>query len=636
MGLNGWHRGERLVHEKLGHNDNYSIMSLYHHIGSDLPEEHAVFYTTRLPFLPIVTLDKSGRPWGSILAGTDGKPGFVRNSRSRHSTMYITAKLWSGEPLLGNAETYKEDCPILVAGIGVEYPTRRRNKFAGKITKLRKTGDEIHLELLVNEALGNCPKYITSREFVPKPNTSPVIISQNVDLKSNDRLPAEALSLILESDTVFLGTTYAAPADDASLFPSHLGMNQRGGRKGFIRILPSDGRTVVIPDFSGNRFMTSLGNIEATPLASLTFISFSDGSILYLTGVATNLFGAAAKHIMPRHTQNALTTIYVTGFTLVTGALPVRQRLGTAPISSPYSPPVRFLAEEPGVTTRIDDVTLLLTKIEIHSPTIATFSWAPSQKLDVLPGQAAILDFTPLLGARGYQHMAPFQPTSVNDDRIRTWTVSSMNTDGTFSLTMREKPGGAVTGALFNIARKLQEVRPELLKDARQMGLNVGLVGVTGDFVLPPPHKTKFLWLAGGIGVTPFIAMLRGLNPAYEYDVRLLVSIREPEVFISLLSEALRERASKRGIIMVDVFSEKDVPQLVEEGVVLHQHQGRVSRNSLTLSSGENAGVSKEDVSLEEREVYVCGPPAFEETVLNFLSDLGLDRTKVRREGFQF
>lgn len=30
----------------------------------------------------------------------------------------------------------------------------------------------------------------------------------------------------------------------------------------------------------GNRFMTSLGNIEATPMASLTFVDFESGDIL--------------------------------------------------------------------------------------------------------------------------------------------------------------------------------------------------------------------------------------------------------------------------------------------------------------------------------------------------------------------
>jgi hypothetical protein len=75
--------------------------------------------------------------------------------------------------------------------------------------------------------------------------------------------------------------------------------------------------------------MTSLGNIEATPLASLTFVDFVSGDILYLTGDAENLVGPAAHDIMPL--QKTLTTVFVTGYTLVRDALPVRQRSGTSP-----------------------------------------------------------------------------------------------------------------------------------------------------------------------------------------------------------------------------------------------------------------------------------------------------------------
>jgi hypothetical protein len=75
--------------------------------------------------------------------------------------------------------------------------------------------------------------------------------------------------------------------------------------------------------------MTSLGNIEATPLASLTFIDFASGDVLYLTGDAENLVGPDALKLMPF--QKTLTTIYVTGYTFVRDALPVRQRTGTYP-----------------------------------------------------------------------------------------------------------------------------------------------------------------------------------------------------------------------------------------------------------------------------------------------------------------
>ena len=70
-------------------------------------------------------------------------------------------------------------------------------------------------------------------------------------MKDVDRLPQDAIDLIICADTVFLGTAYNASLGDEESYPSHVGMNQRGGRAGFIRVLPSDGRTVVLPDYSG-------------------------------------------------------------------------------------------------------------------------------------------------------------------------------------------------------------------------------------------------------------------------------------------------------------------------------------------------------------------------------------------------
>ena len=89
--------------------------------------------------------------------------------------------------------------------------------------------------------------------MVPKPVTSPKILDRNIHLLPTDRLPEATISFIHDSDTVFLGTSYVATAEDGLLFPSHLGMNQRGGRPGFMRVSPSDGRTVVLPDFSGRQ-----------------------------------------------------------------------------------------------------------------------------------------------------------------------------------------------------------------------------------------------------------------------------------------------------------------------------------------------------------------------------------------------
>ena len=43
---------------------------------------------------------------------------------------------------------------LLAAGIGIEFSTRRRNKFAGYIRDIHKKGDSYHLEMIVNQAIG--------------------------------------------------------------------------------------------------------------------------------------------------------------------------------------------------------------------------------------------------------------------------------------------------------------------------------------------------------------------------------------------------------------------------------------------------------------------------------------------------
>lgn len=78
----------------------------------------------------------------------------------------------------------------------------------------------------------------------------------------SDRLPDPVIDFIHSSDTVFLGTTYQAPASEEETYPSHLGMNQRGGRKGFVRV--SEGRTIVLPDYSGQ--LQQLLNVIAPKL----------------------------------------------------------------------------------------------------------------------------------------------------------------------------------------------------------------------------------------------------------------------------------------------------------------------------------------------------------------------------------
>lgn len=489
-------------------------------------------------------------------------------------------------------------------------------------------------------------------------------------MSPTDRLPPDVISFIHAADTIWLGSAYLVDptSSDAKLFPSHLGINHRGGRPGWVRVKPSDGCTLVIPDYSGNRFMSSLGNIEYTPVASVLIVDFSTGDVLYLTGDAENLQGEAAEHIMPTH--KSLTTLRVTGYRFVKDALPLRQKEDIEP--SPYSPPVKLLKEEielqgahttffGGVGGKLPQATL--QRVDLHSPTIATFTFK-SAPLSIRPGQAIILDFKALLGDPQYRHMSEGKPSLVNDDLIRTWTVSSyhpqtpadaegLESQSNFRLTMKEKEGGLVTGALFNIARGLKASKPHLLADVTPFNIEAGIVGVSGDFYLPLDEAPsegwtqtqQLFWAAGGIGLTPFLVMLRAILGSKSanarnrsWDIVFALSTREPQILLPLVEEVFKADSTTAPDnsthhpdvrLHLHLFTREPVPDSLASSLSfdITTHPERL----------EERWFVEQKKTLEGREAYVCGPAEFENLVVDSLVNaVGLEKGRVQKEGFAY
>ncbi|EIN06374.1 hypothetical protein PUNSTDRAFT_114962 [Punctularia strigosozonata HHB-11173 SS5] len=623
---NSWHPGETAVQCAMGW--NRQMQGVYMHFSYEIPEQHQIFYG-ELAYIAITTLDEQRRPWGSLLTSRTGRPGFIRVPNE--SRIKISADVWEGDPIRKTAAEGG-----LAAGLGIMFANRRRNKFAGRLGVVQRGKDQLELAIDVDEALGNCPKYINVRDLRPQLSTTPKVVYEEWNMAPSISLPDDIVSFIRAADTVFLGTTYVpAPGDDLK-YPPHAGMNQRGGRPGFIRVR-ADKRTIVLPDYSGNRFMQSLGNIDQTPLASLTFVDFLSGNVLYLTGSARNHLGSDARAIMLQ--VRALTMVEVTGYVLVTNAFPFRQVPGTEAIRSPYSPPVRFLLEEPeGAQTVATETTLRLKKMRLHTPAVATFTFAADPPVVIVPGQAAIIDTSTLgVGKHEYQHMAQRgQETNLNDDGVRTWTVSSAHKFPApeFSIVMQQKPGGAVTTRLLNIARACAELKPELCEDSTPLSLTLPLVGIAGAFTLASiKAPSRLLFIAGGIGITPFLSMLGALavrtsEGDENCDVALVVSTKEPELIIQLVMDALDLGRMEKISLELHIFSTGSPhtpPVTIPTGFSMHIHQGRLTGESYPI------------LDTTERDIYVCGPRLFEDTVIGFLTTTtGVRATAIHRENFDY
>jgi predicted pyridoxine 5'-phosphate oxidase superfamily flavin-nucleotide-binding protein len=145
--------------------------------------------------------------------------------------------------------------------LGIDLATRRRNRANGVIA----TATDTALVVAVEQSSGNCPQYIHIRDMQAAPAGAG-------SAERLDRLDPAARAVIETTDTLFVATTGGAEGVDIS---------HRGGKPGFVRV---DGDTLTIPDFSGNSYFNTLGNLLLDPRAALLIADFSTGDLLHLQG----------------------------------------------------------------------------------------------------------------------------------------------------------------------------------------------------------------------------------------------------------------------------------------------------------------------------------------------------------------
>lgn len=316
-------------------------------------------------------------------------------------------------------------------------------------------------------------------------------------------LPDQALTLIAKADLFFISSSYPH---------SNMGTNDRGGSAGFVRVLTNDhsGTSLVYPEYSGNRLYQTLGNLQKNPRAGLVFPDFDTQDVLYVTGTTEIIVGKAAAALLPR--SNLVIKLNVTSARFVQQGLAFR---GVAGEPSPYNPLVRFLPSEhvsaDAKTAAGSNVSARLLQKDLITPTIARFRFKisdPTATERWSPGQYVALSFENEL-SMGYSHMRDDDPKSLNDDFVRTFTISSSRgrkiPDDEFEITIRNV--GVATNFLFR-----QNVRS---------GLEIPINGFGGSFAIPIAPKSVSSangdvpsFIAGGIGITPLLAQAADLESA--------------------------------------------------------------------------------------------------------------------------
>jgi len=255
---NPFHEGELKAQAKVGVGDVAQWAGGF--IREYLPEQHRAFHTS-LPFLVVSGADTEGQTWITML---DGPDGFATSPDP--SSIALSLDVDTTDPL---AQAFAAGTDIGV--LGIELASRRRNRFSGHI---RGVLNGYHID--VRQTFGNCPQYIHERAWTRVPKQP-----ATTALRGTALTPAQ-IARIAAADTMFIGSGHQGASGAAS---NGFDASHRGGAAGFVYV---DGpNRLQIPDYAGNNFFNTIGNLVSDPRIGLLFVDFETGGLLHITGRAS-------------------------------------------------------------------------------------------------------------------------------------------------------------------------------------------------------------------------------------------------------------------------------------------------------------------------------------------------------------
>jgi ferredoxin-NADP reductase/Na+-translocating ferredoxin:NAD+ oxidoreductase RnfD subunit len=234
-------------------------------------------------------------------------------------------------------------------------------------------------------------------------------------------------------------------------------------------------------------------------------------------------------------------------------------------------------------------VTLTLKRKARLAPSVVDFFFAPSQRLTFKPGQYIECTLAhPNADARGVR---------------RYFTIASSPTEESIQLGVRfYKRSSTFKTALYGLGG-----RTKLLAGQ-----------VAGDFTLPGDTSRKLVFIAGGIGVTPFRSMLKYLlDTNQRRDIVLLYANKNANDFVyqDVLSEAQRRLGVRTVYTMTD---QRAIPANWQGA------RGRIDAQMIQTAAPD----------YRERTFYLSGPPEMVNEHERTLRALGVSRSQIRKDYF--
>lgn len=562
-----WHEGELTLQRAVGAVDMMASVGQRQLARTWMPDQHRAFYA-QLPFVVLGAVDRQGDVWATLRAG---QPGFMNSPDPQ--TLHINLEPEPNDPAqegMGEGDA--------IGMLGIELHTRRRNRMNGVVRRQLAPG----LEVAVSQAYGNCPRYINLRQyhFVDAQAVAPR------QLTVSDPLVRR---LVTAADSFYIAT-YVVRDGERQVDASH-----RGGKPGFVR-MDEDG-SLTIPDFSGNLFFNTLGNILLNPRAGLVFVDFQTGDLLQMSGSAQVLLDDPEISAF----QGAERLLRFTPQRIVhrPAAIALRwkdQDEGDSPNSLMTGSWEQAAERLQAEALRSRWRSLQVTRVVDESPDIRSFYLQASDGLG-LPRFEAGQHVPVRILLEG--HKAP---------SIRTYSVSSAPSDDFLRISV--KRDGSVSSHLHEHVRALHEI------EAR---------APQGHFTVQPTERRPLVLLAAGVGITPLLSMLRevvyqGQRISRMRPVWLVQSARS--VADLAFREEIDELAARAGdkLQVLRMVSQPPTEAGAGEGYDL---AGRIDVELL-----------KRLLPLNDYDFYLCGPGSFTQALYDGLRKLRIPDDRIHAETF--
>ena len=565
-----WHTGEVTMQQTVGAADRMARVG-GRVVRDFMPDQHRDFYE-QLPVIVIGAVDPQGDAWATLAVGN---PGFMSSPDPR--TLDFTLQRDPLDP----ADAGQEDGDA-VGLLGIEFHTRRRNRMNGTLRRTSTAGHRVE----VGQSFGNCPQYIQQRDFSFVRN--PALPSQALR-EETDVLLGRARDIVAAADTFFVASYVDTDAG------RQVDVSHRGGKTGFVRI-DADGK-LTIPDFAGNLFFNTLGNILVNPRAGLIFTDFATGDVLQMTGAAKVILDS--PEIAAFQGAERLWTFSPSRIVLRRGALALRWAMRT----NGWSPNSLMTGDWETATLRIEAETLakswrpfVVTDVVDESTTIRSFHLMPNDGKGLIAHQAG-------------QHL-PIRVTlpGDTDPTLRTYTISCAPSDGGYRISV--KRDGRVS---------------QFLHDHVGQGTIIEARGPAGGFTIDAAASRPAVLVAAGVGITPMLAMLRhmvfeGLRTRTVRQTWLIQTARnKAERAFDSEIDALVE-AAQGAVKVIRIVSQPGPDELTGRD---HHGVGRLTADAF-----------RQLLPFGDYDFYLCGPGGFMQDLYDGLRDLDVIDTRIHAEAF--